>query len=68
MALELQPKEVKLDTGELFKDVKHKSKPVTLKMTMAGILLLDPVTNVSATTHLSDNTAFSALALSACVF
>jgi hypothetical protein len=47
LALELQPKTVELEKGEFFKDVKYKSKTQTLKMTMAGMLILDPLSNVS---------------------
>jgi hypothetical protein len=46
-AKEAQPSEVNFNAGETFSDVTQDKKPMTLKMTRAGILSLDPTTNVA---------------------
>jgi hypothetical protein len=46
LAKEYQPPTVELEKGEWFDEVKHDGKPIQLKMTKAGISIVDPLTKV----------------------
>jgi hypothetical protein len=46
LAKEYQPPTVELEKGEWFDDVKHDGKAIQLKMTKAGITIVEPLTKV----------------------
>lgn len=47
LAKEYQPSTVELEKGEWFDEVKHDGKAVQLKMTKAGIAIVDPLTKAA---------------------